>query len=92
MLDPKSITVTGSLAGREVVDGVRRVRDSWASVIDDSVEIESWGGERGGWAAVRGAGLAVLRRTVYRNFLDKGLDFPDVFAVSASDIAELHKT
>jgi|GEM_PF-6202828 len=89
ILDPHTITVTGSLATPEVVDGIRRVRDSWASVIEDSVEVEGLGGEAGAWAAVRGAALAVLRRTVYRGFLDKRLEFPDAFAVSAADIKRM---
>ncbi len=85
MLDPDNIVVTGALAGTDVQDGMNRVRDSWRSVIDDSVEIEARGGEEGAWAGVRGAGLAILRRTVYREFLDKRLEFPEVFSVSSAN-------
>jgi predicted NBD/HSP70 family sugar kinase len=85
MLDPDNIVVTGALAGTDVKDGMNRVRDSWRSVIDDSVEIEARGGEGGAWAGVRGAGLAILRRTVYRGFLDQRLEFPEVFSVSSAD-------
>lgn len=85
MLDPDNIVVTGALAGTDVEDGMNRVRDSWRSVIDDSVEIEARGGEEGAWAGVRGAGLAILRRTVYRGFLDQRLEFPEVFSISRAD-------
>lgn len=85
MLDPDNIVITGALAGTDVKDGMDRVRDSWGSVIDDSVEIEARGGEESAWAGVRGAGLAILRRTVYRGFLDERLEFPEVFSVSPAE-------
>lgn len=85
MLDPDNIVVTGALAGTDVQDGMNRVRDSWRSVIDDSVVIEARGGEEGTWTGVRGVGLAILRRTVYRGFLDKRLEFPEVFSVSRAN-------
>jgi predicted NBD/HSP70 family sugar kinase len=89
MLDPHSVVVTGALAGKDVVDGIGRERDSWASVIEDSVTIEARGGHESAWAGVRGASLAILRRTVYSNFLDKKHQSPEVFAVSGADIALL---
>lgn len=89
MLDPYSITVTGALAGKDLVAGMRDERKMWASVIDDSVEIRSRGGDVGAWAGVRGAGLAVLRRTVYKQYLDGEDESPETFTVTAADIARL---
>ncbi len=89
ILDPDSITVTGSLACQELVSGMYRERDMWASVIDDSVEIDPRGGEQGAWAGVRGAGLAVLRRAVYREFLDRKLARPKTFSVSRKEVSRL---
>src|SRR6185312_209678 len=71
MLDPHSITVTGSLATPYLVDGIGRERDTWANAIRDTVRIDFAGGERGAYAGVRGAALAVLRRVVYRDSLDR---------------------
>jgi len=89
MLDPYSITVSGSLANKDVVDGIGRERDMWASAIDDSVQIEAHGGLVGSVAALQGSALAVLRRTVYREFLNGRQEGPEVFDVSAEDIARL---
>ena len=70
MLDPHRITITGSLANEHLVEGIRRERDAWDNAIDDSVELRCEGGDRGAYAGVRGAALAVVRRKVYREFLD----------------------
>jgi len=70
MLDPHRITITGSLANDQLVDGIQRERDAWENAISDSVEVLCHGGELGAFAGVRGAALAIVRRHVYRGFLD----------------------
>lgn len=70
LLNPYSITVTGPLASDYVVKGMRRVEDAWASDMDVSARIGLDESEAGDYIGVRGAALAVIRRLVYRGFLD----------------------
>jgi predicted NBD/HSP70 family sugar kinase len=73
MLDPYSITFTGSLAIEELEHGVQLERKVWTNAVGDSVKIETLTSEQGAFAGVRGAALAVLRRHVYRK-LDQVVD------------------
>jgi predicted NBD/HSP70 family sugar kinase len=66
MLDPYSITFTGSVAIDELEHGVQLERGVWANGVGDTVKIESLTPEEGAFAGVRGASIAVLRRHVYR--------------------------
>lgn len=70
MLDPHSITLTGSLATKQLSDGVLLERNEWRNAIGDTVQIRSVGGHRGAYLGVRGAALAVIRHFVYRDFMD----------------------
>lgn len=90
MLDPFSITLTGSLATEHLVDGIRRERNAWANTIRDSVEIHHRGGAEQAHLICRGAALAVLRRLVYRDFLDdKGHRVPTTVAFGPEDLKRL---
>jgi predicted NBD/HSP70 family sugar kinase len=91
MLDPYSITVSGSLAHKAVVDGIGREREMWESAIDDSVLIEAQGGEAGAVAALRGAALAVLRRKIYREFLNGKQEEPETLEVTPEHVAKLQE-
>jgi predicted NBD/HSP70 family sugar kinase len=87
MLDPSSITITGSLANEHLVEGIRRERDAWANAINDSVEIRCYGGTVGAFAGARGAALAIVRRSVYRAFLDeKRVPFPTGFGFGEREL------
>jgi predicted NBD/HSP70 family sugar kinase len=78
MLDPYSITLTGSLASDYLVDGIGRERDMWRNAIKDVVKVERFAAPastRARFIGARGAALAVVRRVIYRGFLD-GHRFP----------------
>jgi predicted NBD/HSP70 family sugar kinase len=66
MLDPYSITFTGSLALEDLKQGVLLERGAWRSAIGDHVRIGYLDGEDNLYAGVRGAGLAIIRNNVYR--------------------------
>ncbi len=89
MLDPYSITVTGSLASEHLVDGIRRERDMWAHAIKDAVQVSHREGPLSEFIGVRGAALAVIRREIYRAFLDGRSALPRTFPFGASDLREL---
>jgi predicted NBD/HSP70 family sugar kinase len=89
MLDPYRITITGSLANEHLVEGMRRERDKWANTIDDRVQIGFLDSDDASYSRVRGAGLAVIRRLVYRNFLDKRARDVESFDFSNSDLRAL---
>lgn len=67
MLDPSSITVTGSFASQYLVNGIERERNLWASTLRDSVSIAPYVDP---YVGVKGAALAVIRQKVYRDYLD----------------------
>ncbi len=91
MLDPYSITITGSLACEQVVEGMRRERDKWANAIDDKVQIGYLDENDAPYISVLGAGLAVIRRLVYRNYLDKRGKSLETFKFGARDLSRLRK-
>ncbi len=91
MLDPYSITVTGSLASEHLVEGMRRERDKWANAIEDRVQIDFRAGTEGAYIGVLGAGLAVIRRAVYRTYLDQRTAAPTTFLLSRADLDSLRK-
>jgi predicted NBD/HSP70 family sugar kinase len=88
MFDPFRITVTGSLATSYLVDGIGRERDMWANAIKDAVVVEPRGGNSGRFLAVRGAALAVLRKQVFREFLDRRGPAPKVVRFGAKQLDE----
>jgi predicted NBD/HSP70 family sugar kinase len=73
MLDPYSITLTGSLALEDLKQGVLLERSAWQSAIGDHVRLNHLTGEDNLYAGVRGAGLAMIRNRVYRQ-LEEILD------------------
>jgi len=90
MLDPYSITITGSLATEHLIEGIRRERDLWANAINDSVRLEQTGGLPGRFECARGAALAVIRRYVYREFLDaKSRHLPQSINIGPADVEAL---
>lgn len=66
MLDPYSITLTGSLAYEDLRQGVLLERGVWQSAIGDHVRVNYISGEDNLYAGVRGAALAMIRNLVYR--------------------------
>lgn len=66
MLDPYSITLTGSLALEDVKQGVLLERGTWRSAIGDHVRVSYIDGEDNLYAGVRGAALAMMRNRLYR--------------------------
>jgi predicted NBD/HSP70 family sugar kinase len=68
LLDPHSLTLTGSFAVKPVQDGVIAERETWRHVFGDALELELYDGQEAAFAGVRGAALAVFRTTVYRRF------------------------
>jgi predicted NBD/HSP70 family sugar kinase len=90
LLDPSTITISGPLAGKPVVNGIVRERGVWGSTVADSVEVGLAESPAGDFIGVKGAALAAIRRVVYREFLDEGkTDVPASFAVRESDVANL---
>ncbi len=83
MLDPFSISLTGSLGIDFVGHGVMLEQAAWTSAIGETVSLDFEGGRDGLYTGVRGAALAVLRRMVHRGYMDDGvwrkppLDFDD---------------
>lgn len=72
MLDPYSITLTGTVASEDLKQGVLLERETWGHAVGDNLRVNYVSGEAGAFLAVQGAGLAVLRSLVYRRF-DGGL-------------------
>jgi predicted NBD/HSP70 family sugar kinase len=90
VLDPTRITLTGPLASDNLVKGVLNVSGSWASVLDDSVDVDLDESGAGDYIGVRGAALAVIRRLVYRGVLDERKPaLPKALQITASDVASL---
>lgn len=84
LLDPHSLTLSGSFAVGSVRDGIMAERETWRHVFGDALSIDfSGSSDRIKYMGVRGAALAVLRSHVYRSFLDlltkptptRGLEF-----------------
>jgi predicted NBD/HSP70 family sugar kinase len=84
LLDPHSLTLSGSFAVQAVRDGMIAERETWRHVFGDALSIDFAGSpDRVKYMGVRGAALAVLRRHVYRRFLEllteptptRGLEF-----------------
>jgi ROK family len=90
LLDPSTITISGPLAGKPVVNGIERERGVWGSTVADSVKVELANSDAGDFIGVRGAALAVIRRVVYREFVDEAKTaVPASFALTESDVADL---
>jgi predicted NBD/HSP70 family sugar kinase len=70
LLDPHSLTLTGSFAVKWVLEGIMAERETWRNVFGDGLSIELFGGPAPRYVGVRGAALAVLRRHVYRRFAE----------------------
>lgn len=70
MLDPYSITLTGSLAFEDLKQGVLLERGTWRSTIGDHVRVNYLSGDDNIYAGVRGAALAMIRNFVYRQMGD----------------------
>jgi predicted NBD/HSP70 family sugar kinase len=70
LLDPASITLTGSFAVRPVIDGITAERDKWRHVFGDALTIDAIPGPDATYLGVRGAALAVLRSQIYRRFAE----------------------
>lgn len=93
LLDPSTVTITGPLAGDPVIKGVQGVRSVWGSTIDDSVKIGTDQSDIGDFIGVKGAALAVIRRVVFRDFLDHGLlPLRDALNVTSEDVRRLRGT
>jgi len=89
MLDPHSITLTGSLAIDAVLEGIRAERNTWLNAAGRSVSLTA---KPDPFVGVRGAALAVIRRSVYRSYLEgKSWDGPPV-PFGSSDLDRLEKT
>jgi hypothetical protein len=91
MLDPHSVTLTGSLASEYLVEGIRRERDHWANAIKDTVTVSHVDRDDGRFIAARGAALAVIRRAVYRRYLDRRGQLPPVVHVDRAALARLRE-
>jgi predicted NBD/HSP70 family sugar kinase len=89
MLDPHNVTLTGSLASEYLVEGIRRERDHWANAIKDSVAISYVDRDDGRFIAAKGAALAVIRRAVYRLYLDRRGQLPSVVRVDRAALERL---
>jgi predicted NBD/HSP70 family sugar kinase len=72
MLDPYSVSLTGSLGIETVGHGVMLEQAAWTSAIGETVSLDFKGGPEGVYSGVRGAALAVLRREVHRGYMDDG--------------------
>lgn len=72
MLDPHSITLTGSLGIEPVAEGVMLEQTAWKNGTGDTVTVGFAGGDEGAYSGVRGAALAVIRRSVYRKLMEEG--------------------
>lgn len=68
LLDPNSLTLSGSFAVQPVVQGIMAERDTWRHVFGDRLRISQIGGEESAYLGVRGAALAVHRALIYRRF------------------------
>jgi hypothetical protein len=66
MLDPYSVTLTGSLALEGLKQGVLLERGMWRSAIGDDVRVSYLSDDDNVYAGVRGAALAMMRNFVYR--------------------------
>jgi predicted NBD/HSP70 family sugar kinase len=66
LLDPNSITLSGSFAVEPVVNGLIAERDTWRHVFGDRLRISQISGDESAYLGVRGAALAVHRASVYR--------------------------
>jgi predicted NBD/HSP70 family sugar kinase len=87
MLNPQSITLTGSFATKRVRDGILSKREVWRSAFDDDCDVTPLEGEDKEYIGVRGAGLAVLRRCVFRSFLEDGVMAEEPFTFGHDQLA-----
>jgi predicted NBD/HSP70 family sugar kinase len=90
LLNPSGITLTGPLASTHLVSGVVRAGDAWVGVMEDSVKVGLDETSSGDYIGVKGAGLALIRQLVYRDFLDKRVgNTPATFRLSVEDVDRL---
>lgn len=71
LLDPHSLTLTGSFAVKPVLHGIMSERETWRHVFGDALDISLYGSpEANKYVGVRGAALAVIRSHIYRRFAE----------------------
>jgi predicted NBD/HSP70 family sugar kinase len=70
MLNPRRITLTGSLAHEYVENGIGMARGAWSSLVSEDPQPRLLQGAASQYAAARGAALAVFRKQVYRRWED----------------------
>jgi len=75
MLNPESVTLSGSLAVPAVRSGIEEEKARWRHVHDDELSLHLLEGVQNKYAAARGAALGVFRGQLYRRFDDQTLDF-----------------
>ncbi len=75
MLNPAKITVAGSLAIEQVLQGIEAERDRWRHAHSDDLTLRPLSTRANRYSAARGAALAAFRGRVYRRF-----EKPDVLA------------
>jgi len=68
MLNPRRITLTGSLAHEHVENGIGMARGAWSSSVSEDPQPRLLQGTASQYAAARGAALAVFRKEVYRRW------------------------
>jgi predicted NBD/HSP70 family sugar kinase len=77
LLDPHSLTLTGSFAIGPVRDGIISERETWRHVFGDALDIDLFASDSAKYVGVRGAALAVIRHNIYRRF-DEHLQTPSI--------------
>jgi predicted NBD/HSP70 family sugar kinase len=68
MLNPSSITVSGSMAIGRVVDGIEAERHLWSHAHTERLPLRVLTARDNRYSAARGAAIAALRGRVYRRF------------------------
>jgi predicted NBD/HSP70 family sugar kinase len=80
MLNPDSITVTGSLALEHVERGIEEEKRHWEHTLQEGVGINRLEGFANSYVVARGAALAAFRGELYRRLDDEGLDLSSLTA------------
>ena len=72
MLNPESITLSGSLAVPEVLQGIETEKRHWRHVLDSGIRVRLLEGADNRFASARGAALIAFRGQVYRRLEELG--------------------
>lgn len=72
MLNPKSITVAGSLAVPEVLHGIETEKGRWRHVLDSGIRVRLLEGADNRFSSARGAALIAFRGRLYRRLEELG--------------------